>query len=339
MRLLVITCIVLTVAALSPVYTQSACNGRELFSSKSCAGDTLSAEETALFDLVNKYRRAQNKPELKLSTSLSLLANRRMLDLKVNVNKLTHSWSDCPYLISDKKTWGCVIDAPARFKTGYPGQGYETLYRTTTGKASPELAITAWKKSQLHNSIILNLETFRDLEYNEFGVAIDGEYAALWFGCPAPKKIPEGELGLGVSYDEAVEGLTKTLDIDRKTAVKENTKWVGTTTDKKLKLELIGRPQEIRQASMRITLSVDSRGSIDPSKRRVVVRLLENLFPEWRDIPAWLDTSAAAVTRQPAIPKTKLIRKIEVQLSSGNKNSLVLFVKPAASKSAYFEIF
>ena len=151
--------------------------------------------------------------------------------------------------------------------------------------------------------------------------------------------MPEGELGLGVSYEEAVDGLTKTLAIDKKTVTRENTKWTGTTADKKLKLELTGRPEEIREASVRITIALDESGKLDAQKRAVVTRLLENLFPEWRDIPAWLDTSTAALQRQPAGPKTKLIRKIEVQMSAGGKNSLVLFVKPASSKSAYFEVF
>jgi hypothetical protein len=339
MRCIVIIGILSFAAALSPAFAQSACDGRQVFTARSCEGDAVSADETVLFEMVNRYRRAQNKTELKLSPSLSMLANRRMLDLKFNVKKLSHSWSDCPYLISDKKTWGCVIDAPKRLKTGYTGQGYETLYRTTTGKANPELAITAWKKSTLHNSIILNLDTFRDLEWDEFGVAIDGEYAALWFGCPVAKKVREGELGLGVSYEEAVEGLTKTLAIDRKTSARENMRWTGTTADKKLKLELTGRPEEIRQASVRITISLDQAGKLDPQKRSVLTQFLQNLFPEWNDIPTWLETSTAAVARQPSIPKTKLVRKIEVHLGAGSKNSLILFVKPASSKSAYFEVF
>ena len=161
MRFLLIVAAFLITAPVVPALGQAACDGKQLFTAEACAGDAVSDEEKTLFDLVNKYRRSQNKTELKISPSLSRLANRRMLDLKFNVKKLTHSWSNCPYLISDQKPWGCVIDAPTRLKTGYPGQGYETLYRTTTGQVTPDAAIAAWKKSQLHNSIILNLETFR----------------------------------------------------------------------------------------------------------------------------------------------------------------------------------
>jgi uncharacterized protein YkwD len=338
-RLTVVLAFIVLMGTIFSVSAQNTCNGMELFTSPNCSGDAVSRDEAALFELINKYRKAQNKSELRLSTSLSMLANRRMLDLKHNVKKLSHSWSNCPYLITDEKTWPCVIDAPQRLKTGYTGQGYETLYRTAKGNADPDLALTAWKKSSLHNSIILNLATFKDLEWNEFGVAIDGEYAALWFGCPKPKKLPDGELGLGVSFDEAVEGLTKVLDIDRKTAIKENTKWVGTTADKKLKLELLGRPEEIKQAGVRITIRLDQVGALDPQKRGVLIRLLENLFPEWTDAGAWLDNSSAALSLQPLLPRTKLIRKIEIQLSASGKNSLILFVKPSASKSTYFEVF
>lgn len=46
------------------------------------------------------------------------------------------------------------------------------------------LALDAWKKSDLHNSIILNLGMFEKMQWDEVGIAIDGEYASLWFGHP-----------------------------------------------------------------------------------------------------------------------------------------------------------
>ena len=61
------------------------------------------------------------------------------------------------------------------------------------------------RRATLHNSIILNLGLFSKVQWDEVGVAIDGEYAALWFGRPsappvnntaqAPTKVPKPRLG------------------------------------------------------------------------------------------------------------------------------------------------
>ena len=72
------------------VVGQAACTGAQIFAATACAGDVNSAEEKALFELVNSYRVARNMPALRLSPSLSMVANRRMLDLKQNLKTLTH---------------------------------------------------------------------------------------------------------------------------------------------------------------------------------------------------------------------------------------------------------
>src|SRR5205085_2364906 len=83
---------------------------------------------------------------------------------------------------TDKKTWSCVTDAPRRLKVGYKGQGFETLYSTSSGRAMGSAALDAWKKSTLHNSIILNKGSFTNIPWDEVGVGIAGPYAVLWFG-------------------------------------------------------------------------------------------------------------------------------------------------------------
>ena len=144
---------------------QENCSGRQILQAENCFGDDVNSDEKTLFDLINKYRLANGRGEVRLSAPLSMVANRRMLDLKQNLKVLTHSWSNCNYDIKDEKTWNCVTDSPKRLNSGYNGQGYETLYRTAMGRALPVPALDAWKKSTLHNSIILNLNTFKAVSY------------------------------------------------------------------------------------------------------------------------------------------------------------------------------
>ena len=128
------------------IYSQSKCKGNQIFVEKACAGDDISSSERILFDLVNKYRQANGRPEIRLSKPLSMVANRRMLDLGQNLKTLTHSWSNCPYDINVQKTWGCVLDAPKKFGSGFNGQGYETLYRTETGCGNPGIGFRCLEK-------------------------------------------------------------------------------------------------------------------------------------------------------------------------------------------------
>ena len=68
--------------------------------------------------MVKSYRAANKLPELRLSTSFSMVANRQMLDLNQNVRSLTHSWSNCPYDVTDRKSWDCINEAPDALKCG-----------------------------------------------------------------------------------------------------------------------------------------------------------------------------------------------------------------------------
>lgn len=333
--------IVLTALVSQDYFAQSnSCVGPQIFKSSMCDGDSVSADEKALFEIVNKYRAANGRAELRLSEPLSKVANRRMLDLRQNLKVLTHSWSNCSYDVKDEKTWPCVTDAPKRLNSGYGGQGYETLFRTALGRALPVSALDAWKKSPLHNSIILNLEAFKDLEWEEFGVAIDGQFAALWFGNSAgpAKKLGIDAAGLGVSYDQAVKGLAKLLTIDQTSSTIQNNRWQGFSPDRRIKLEIYGTKKEISEANLGITIKLEPDNTLAPKNRLAVITLLRNVFPEWQDRDAWFDSSVSSILADNSASRTKLVRKITVELRSVAGNSLSLEIRPE-SKPKYIEIY
>ncbi len=316
---------------------QEICKGDRIFSAKNCAGDLVSADEKVLFEAVNKYRVANGRPAVKLSTALSLVGNRRMLDLNQNLKILTHSWSNCPYDIYNEKTWGCLIGSPQRLNSGYAGEGYETLFRTTRSKVDVNAALEAWKKSSLHNSIILNHGMFAALPWDEFGVAIDGSYAALWFGFQ--KSIPRvaQSVGLGISYDQAITGLARLLSIEQTSSTGEKNLWQGFSADKRLKLEIRGTKKEISEANIGVTVRL-AGGRLDPAKKAVMSMLLKNLFPDWTDIDTWLDNSLNLIAQNRTAWRTKIIRKIAVELKSETADSIILSVKPP-TRPAAMEIF
>lgn len=324
----------------SPGGSQVPCFGGQIFQAISCAGDAVGEDEKMLFDLVNKYRLANGRKEVKLSTALSMVGNRRMLDLKQNMKSLTHSWSTCRYDINEEKTWGCVSDSPQRLRSGYDGQGYETLFRTAMGRALPGSALDAWKKSTLHNSIILNLNNFKDLEWDELGVAIDGQFAALWFGSKGgvTNRAPESVIGLGVSYDQAVKGLTKLLTIDQASSTIESNRWQGFSPDRKIKLEVFGTKKELTQANLGISIKLEPNQTLGAKSKLAVLTLLKNIFPEWPARDAWFDSSLAAILADRSASRTKIVRKIAVGLQIDGTDAVKLVITHQ-EKPSYIEVF
>ena len=328
-------------ATSNTAYAQAACTGNQVFTAKSCPGDANSVEEQALFQLLTKYRTANGRPIIRLSQSLSMVANRHLIDLMQNIKSFTHSWSNCPYDINNEKTWGCIIDAPQRLNSGYMGQGYETLYHTMNGNAAPELALDAWKKSTLHNSIILNLGMFKGMAWDEVGIAVNGPYSALWFGSPVGKGPATSNIkgnGLGVSYDEAIAGLSKMISIDKKSSTVESNKWQGFSADRKIKLEIFGTRKDISEARLAISIKFEADGRLSELNRTRLSTLLTNIFPEWPNIDAWMTSTIAAIAADKNASRTKLVRKNAIEFRADAPNLLKVSITPE-SKQRYVDVF
>lgn len=323
---IVILCLI-ALGTVRSATAQAPCSGKDALTAKSCAGDDNSADERALFDLVTKYRAANDLPSVRLSPALSMVANRHIIDLVQNVRSFTHGWSNCPYDINDEKTWPCVSESPKRLNSGYPGQAFETLFRTATGKATPAQALDTWKRSKLHNSIILNMDTFKNLPWDEVGVAMDSGYAVLWFGSPGYKTSSAAGQGngLGVGYEKALTGLNKLMSM-QVNSIAGTTKWLGLSANKKVKLEILGTTQTITQAT--ISINVGAANKLSPDDQKIIVTLLGNLFPEWSNIDAWVNASASAILDDNSVWRTRTVRGIKVDLRSDGAGSLKLLVKP-----------
>jgi len=159
------------------------CAGQQIFTEPICAGDRLEPEEQRLYDAVNRYRAEHGLPPIPLSPSLTVVANRRVLDLHKNIGHLTHSWSNCPYDAANPATYPCMWKAPQRLGTAYPGNGYEVAHgRSGRYRATANLALQAWQRSPAHNAVILNQGIWQVKEWRALGIGISNGFALLWFG-------------------------------------------------------------------------------------------------------------------------------------------------------------
>jgi hypothetical protein len=156
--------------------------------------DSLSEGEKHIFCLINQYRQQKNLPEVAYSPSLSYVARVHAQDQTghhVYKSRCTlhswssdGSWSSCCYT-ADHKQAECMWNKP-RELTSYSGDGFEISFYSTfkyvTEAAFAADALAGWKKSQGHNSVIINLGQWKKTEWKAMGVGIHGNYINVWFG-------------------------------------------------------------------------------------------------------------------------------------------------------------
>lgn len=311
------------------VFSQTNCAGEKVLTEKRCAGDEISEQEKELYRIVNEYRAQNNLPPVPLSESLSLVANRHLLDLTQNLKSLTHSWSNCPYEFNNEKSWNCVFESPKRLNSGYNGRGYENLYRSKTGSAGAVLALEAWKKSDLHNSLLLNLNTFKNTKFDAFGVAINGQYVALWFGSTPIAadglKKSASESSIGLNFDKMVSGLSKIIPIENSAAFIGG-KWAGTSIDKSVMLRLIGSKENLAEASVSIKPEKDSQ--LNQKQKDIFSLFLQNAAEEWSGRENWLAASLVKIQQNPKMPQTVTLGGKVFVLNVDTQNNMTLTVKP-----------
>lgn len=322
---------ILSAAFCLKTFAQTKCEGEKIFNEKNCSGDEVNQSEKELYRLVNEYRAQNNLPPIPLSDSLSIVANRHLLDLILNIKSLTHGWSNCLYDIKNKDTWNCVFESPKRLKVDYAGKGFENLYRNNGGNAMPALALEAWKKSAMHNALILNLNNWKDIKFDAFGIAINGQYAALWFG--SSSGIKDGlknsnTPGLGVTFEKAVAGLTEIISIKKSSSNVESEQWTGTSPDKSVLLEVVGTKEDVSQATISIKIRLEKKSQISEKNRNVLSVFLNNLASEWKEREEWANSAIKNLQSNPKNPQTINQGNKTITMTVDAQNYLSITIKP-----------
>ncbi len=332
MRLLLPAILILTIS----VSAQVPCAGEKVFGPEPCAGDELSGDEKDLIRLINDYRAANRLPAVQTSDALSAVANRHLLDITQNIGKLTHGWSNCPYDIANPSTWNCMMAAPVRLRSGYAGNGFENLYHNLYAAATPAAALDGWKKSYFHNALILNQDSWKGSRFDAFGVAISGGWAAMWFGSSRDSDVDLNKQikGLGVSYDRVVAGLTDVFKIEKESTVGDFEKWLGTSDDKSLALEIHGRESDVSETKIGITARLTKRSQISAESREAILTFLKNLGSEWLGREKWFDDGFAKLLKNPRVPVIANVQNRTFVMKLDASKGLTVTVSPAARAQA-----
>ena len=152
----------------------------------------LNTEEQKLYNQIMEYRKQNGLLPIPLSKALTFVAKSHVVDLGVTESKRDsncnmHSWGEDPRWTSccytnDHAQASCMWNKPKEM-TSYPGIGYEIAHGGSGSfVATAETALSGWKKSAGHNSVILNKEIWKNRSWNAIGIGIQGGYAVVWFG-------------------------------------------------------------------------------------------------------------------------------------------------------------
>ncbi len=153
------------------------------------SGFCMDQNEKELAEAINKIRVEHGKKPVKLSVSLTFVAETHVKDLEVNhpdtsVCNLS-SWSNkgkwtpvCynPYVVDRKAMW----DKP-RELTPYPYNGYELVAYMEGGIHMDSLAIL-WDTLAESLDLITTEGIWNKKSWLAMGVGISGNYASVWFG-------------------------------------------------------------------------------------------------------------------------------------------------------------
>ena len=149
----------------------------------------LSRAEFKLAELINAHRAGLKLPPIALSGNLMKVARAHIHDLAENSpqnNRCNlHSWSKkgswkgCCYT-GDNRSAECMWNKPREI-SNYKGNGYEIAYYQSVDM-SPESALEGWKSSKGHRQVIENMGVWKKVKWNAMGLAIEGEFAVVWFG-------------------------------------------------------------------------------------------------------------------------------------------------------------
>ena len=167
-----------------------------LVSNKKIPPVCVNQEELKLFDMINVYRNENGLPPIRLSKSLTLVAQLHAKDLSINrpfSKKCNmHSWSNkgkwtsCCYT-ADHKQADCMWSKPKEL-TNYKGAGYEISHgyaQFDTFSGDTVTAVTSlegWKNSKGHNDVILNKSIWKKTKWNSVGIGIYRDFSCVWFG-------------------------------------------------------------------------------------------------------------------------------------------------------------
>ena len=149
----------------------------------------MNEREKELYKQIMEYRSKKRLNSISISPALTKVAQCHIRDLNNFPPEKKcgmHSWSENgpwkPVCYSRNSKGPALMWSKPAELTSYSGNGYEIAFWTTDTAFTAEDALNGWKTSPPHNSVIMNLGMWKDSKWKAIGIAVEGNYAVVWFG-------------------------------------------------------------------------------------------------------------------------------------------------------------
>lgn len=156
--------------------------------------DSITSDERELYELIMHYRQEKGLPRVPLSASLTYVAQTHARDMYYHFSEIPngcnmHSWSaygpwsKCDYYPDHRNAKGMWIKP--KELTPYTGTGYEIAQQylpPTSGIYTPMESLQGWQNSPGHNAVMVNLNTWSDVNWQAIGIGMYKGCACVWFG-------------------------------------------------------------------------------------------------------------------------------------------------------------
>ncbi|MEA3505401.1 MAG: SPOR domain-containing protein [Bacteroidota bacterium] len=152
----------------------------------------ISEEEEELLELVNDFRKKNDKEKIEPSVVMCYVADVHTKDLYLNYK---NSLNCNLYYWSDKGRWSkccndnsfsCMYDKPFEL-TGYRSKGYELISYYSDG-ISIESVVKNWKENRAASNFLLQEGKYSNKNWMVIGVSIFEGYISVWMGELSDKK-------------------------------------------------------------------------------------------------------------------------------------------------------
>jgi hypothetical protein len=172
---------------------------------------------------------------------------------------------------------------------------------------------------------------FKELPWDEVGVAVDGQYAALWFGSPGPAQAIAAANAADLTTDKVIASLSKILTIGQA----DPQTWLGVSSDRKVKLDIVGK--NIGESVFTVTIKTGPDGKLGTEGNETLSTIFKEMFPGWSDPEVWSANAAAAIAANRGATRTKLVSKKSIEMLAAGADSVRVQIVPD-SKPKYIEI-
>lgn len=158
----------------------------------------MNEREKELYKLLMDYRSKKWLKSIPISPSLNKVAQCHVRDLNTypRAKKCNmHSWSKNgpwkPVCYTDNHKGADLAHIKPSELSSYTGEGFEIAYWNSSSDFTAKNALDGWKSSYGHNSMIINLGMWKKSKWRAIGIAVEGNYAVVWFG---KETDPAGEI-------------------------------------------------------------------------------------------------------------------------------------------------